>query len=82
MIDHPLSIDRNGADVRPGTAAALLTATRLRARLSQRELAQRAGVAYSMVGAYETARREPTLPTLHRLIAAAGGRLRVVVEAT
>jgi transcriptional regulator with XRE-family HTH domain len=43
------------------TAAALLREARRRAGLSQTELAVRAGVAQSVISAYETGRREPAL---------------------
>ena len=50
---------------------------RLKAGLSQSELAKRAGVARSMVSAYEHDRRQATLPTLMRLLKAAGFELRM-----
>ncbi len=52
---------------------------RRRARLSQVELSHRAGVAQSVISAYELAARQPSLPTLARLIAATGMELRVQV---
>ena len=55
----------------------LLREARDGAGLSQSELAQRAGVAQSVVSAYEAGRREPSLPTLARLIAATGHELTV-----
>lgn len=39
---------------------------------TQTELAERAGVAQSVISAYEAGRRQPSLPTLARLIEAAG----------
>ena len=56
-------------------AAHLLRTARHRSRLSQTELARRAGVAQSVISAYESGRREPTLPTLTRLIEATGHEL-------
>lgn len=47
------------------------------AGISQRELARRAGVPQSMISAYERGRREPTLPTLLRILRAAGFDLRL-----
>ena len=47
--------------------------------LSQRELGRRAGVAQSMVSTYEHGGRQPTLPTLERLVSAAGAVLDVNV---
>ena len=43
---------------------------RLRARLSQTDLARRAGVAQSVISAYESDRRDPGLRTLTKLIEA------------
>lgn len=58
-------------------AGALIRQARQRARLSQSELARRAGVAQSVISAYESNRREPGLRTLTRLIEATGHRLNV-----
>lgn len=60
----------------PSTSAALLQLARLKAGLSQGELARRAGVPPTMVSAYERDRRQPTLATLLRLLRAAGFELR------
>lgn len=57
------------------TAGTLLREARTRAALTQSELARRAGVAQSVISAYESGRREPSLRTLQRLIAATGGTL-------
>lgn len=67
-----------GAD-RKG-AAAVLRAARKRAGLSQVELAIRAGVTQSVISAYESGRRQPSLPTLAALIDAAGYELEVRVR--
>lgn len=48
---------------------------RRRARLSQTDLARRAGVAQSVISAYESDRREPGLETLTRLVEATGHQL-------
>ena len=53
-------------------AAALLRDARRRAGLTQAELGRRAGVPQSMVSAYESGQRQPALPTLARLVEAAG----------
>jgi len=45
--------------------------------LSQTDVARRAGVAQSVVSAYESGKREPAFSTLTRLIAATGHRLEV-----
>jgi transcriptional regulator with XRE-family HTH domain len=58
-------------------AAALLREARCRAGLSQTELAVRAGVAQSVISAYETGRREPALSTLAALVDATGYELTV-----
>jgi predicted nucleotidyltransferase/DNA-binding XRE family transcriptional regulator len=61
-------------------AASLLREARQRGGLSQVELGRRAGVTQSMISAYESGQRQPVLPTLARLIEAAGLRLRVSVD--
>ncbi len=61
------------------SAAALLRSARERARLSQTDLARRAGVAQSVISAYESGGREPSLPTLVRLVAATGHDLEIDV---
>lgn len=61
-------------------AGRILREARVRASLSQTELARRAGVAQSVISMYESGRREPGLSTLARLVEATGGRLRVAVE--
>jgi predicted nucleotidyltransferase/DNA-binding XRE family transcriptional regulator len=55
----------------------LLREARRRARLSQGELARRAGVSQPVVSAYENGRREPGLSMLTKLVEASGHRLRV-----
>jgi hypothetical protein len=62
-------------------AGALVADARLRAGLTQAELANRAGTVQSAIAAYEAGRRQPTLPTLYRLLAAAGFDLRARLEA-
>lgn len=54
------------------SAAALLRGARLAARLTQQQLAARAGVTQSVISAYESGRRQPALSTLRRLVSAAG----------
>lgn len=61
-------------DASPGT---LIRQARRRARLSQTDLARRAGVAQSVISAYESDRREPGLRTLAKLIEATGHQLTV-----
>ncbi len=62
------------------SAAAVLRVARKRARLSQVELASRAGVTQSVISAYESGRRQPSLPTLAALVEAAGFELEVSVQ--
>jgi uncharacterized protein len=57
------------------TAGAIIRQARRRARLSQTELAQRAGVAQSVISTYESDRREPGFRTLTKLIEATGHHL-------
>ena len=64
------------------SAAALLRSARQSANLSQTELARLAGVAQSVISAYESGRREPSLPTLARLIDASGHRLEIAIAAS
>lgn len=60
-------------------AGALLKSARLRARLSQHAFADLVGVAQPTLSAYESGRRQPTLPTLLRMLAKAGLELRLQV---
>jgi predicted nucleotidyltransferase/DNA-binding XRE family transcriptional regulator len=62
------------------TAGSLLRQARVGAGLSQAELAVRAGVAQSVISAYEAGRRQPALPTLARLIDATGYDLVVDIQ--
>lgn len=55
-----------------GSAASLLREARTRAGLAQAELGRRANVTQSVISAYESGRREPSLPVLLRLVSAAG----------
>ena len=67
-------------DAAPTFAAGLLRTARDRAGLTQTELAEFAGVSQQAVSAYETGRKEPTLPTLQRLLVAAGFEMRIRLE--
>ena len=58
-------------------AAELLRLARLTSGLSQGRLADSAGVPATMISAYEREKRQPTLPTLLRLLNAAGFDLRL-----
>jgi predicted nucleotidyltransferase/DNA-binding XRE family transcriptional regulator len=61
------------------SSGALIREARQRACLSQSDLARRAGVAQSVISAYESDHREPGMAMLTKLIEAAGHEL--VVEA-
>jgi transcriptional regulator with XRE-family HTH domain len=61
-------------------AGNLLRLARSRRGLSQRQLAELAGVPQSTVGRIETYRQQPTLPLLARLLAAADLELRTRIE--
>lgn len=54
------------------TAGGLLRDARRKARLSQSDVARRAGVAQSVISAYESGRREPGVQMLARLLRATG----------
>jgi uncharacterized protein len=57
------------------SSGTLIREARRRARLSQTDLARRAGVAQSVISAYESDRREPGLRTLAKLVEATGHQL-------
>ena len=59
-------------------AASTLREARRRAQLSQQALAASAGVAPSVLSAYETGARQPSAKMLARLVRAAGAELRIV----
>ncbi|GAC1591997.1 MAG: hypothetical protein NVS3B21_11140 [Acidimicrobiales bacterium] len=65
---------------RSSVAGDLLKLARVKAELTQDGLAERAGVAQSLISAYENGRRQPTMPTLMRLLEAAGFDLRMRLE--
>ncbi|HKP90513.1 MAG TPA: helix-turn-helix transcriptional regulator [Thermoleophilaceae bacterium] len=51
---------------------------RLRAGLTQHALAARAGTSQATISAYESGRKQPSVETLERVLAASGARLAVV----
>lgn len=57
------------------TAGAMIHQARRKAGLSQVELGRRAGVTQSVISAYESGRRQPSMPTFAGLIEAAGFEL-------
>lgn len=62
------------------SSAATLRRARREAGLSQVELARRAGVTQSVVSAYESGARQPSLPMLERLVNATGHDLELVLH--
>lgn len=58
-------------------SAAILRDARQRAALTQADLAGRAGTSQATISAYEHGRKEPSVETLARLLAATGARLTV-----
>jgi transcriptional regulator with XRE-family HTH domain len=64
------------AETPPTTASAFLKLARLEAGLSQRELAEEAGVSQSEIARIESGQREPSIPTLQKILAGAGKELR------
>jgi len=62
------------------TPGQLIRDARREARLSQTDLARRAGVAQSVISAYESDRREPGMAMLSKLIEATGHELTLNVE--
>ncbi len=55
--------------------ATILRDARVRAGLSQQQLARRAGMPASVLSAYERGRREPSARTFRRVLHAAGAEL-------
>ncbi|KGN35939.1 XRE family transcriptional regulator [Knoellia flava TL1] len=56
----------------PTTARDILRLARRRQRLTQAELAERAGVSQTVIARYESRRQQPTVGALQRLVAACG----------
>jgi predicted nucleotidyltransferase/DNA-binding transcriptional regulator YiaG len=73
--DARLSTIRYTSAMEPATAGVLLRQARKRAGLSQVDLAARAGVTQSVISAYESGQRQPSIPALTRLVDAAGFEL-------
>lgn len=64
----------------PVSAAELIRDARVRAELTQVQLAMRAGVTQSVISTYENGRREPSLAALQRLLLAAGFTASIELE--
>jgi predicted nucleotidyltransferase/DNA-binding XRE family transcriptional regulator len=62
--------------------ATALRSARLRSHLTQGQLAARAGITQSVISAYESGRRQPSVPTLAALIEATGFELDLLLRAT
>ena len=62
-------------------AATAIKRARLQAGLTQHALAARAGTSQATISAYEAGRKQPSLDTLDRILAATGSRLAVVSRA-
>ena len=67
-------------DPSPTVAAGIVRLARIKAGITQTELARRAGITQQAISEYETGRTEPTLPTLLKLVGAAGYELRMQLE--
>jgi uncharacterized protein len=67
-------------DRRTRVAGDVLRLARVKGGLTQAELARRAGVAQALISSYENGHRQPTLPTLLRLLEAAGFELRLRLQ--
>ena len=61
-------------------AGDLIRLARAKGGLTQDEMAARAGVVQSLISAYENGRRQPTVPTLLRLLESVGFDLRMRLE--
>ena len=64
------------------TAAGVLKDARLRAGLTQSQLSKKASMTQSVISAYESGRRDPSLSTLNKLVAAAGFALNIGLAKT
>jgi predicted nucleotidyltransferase/DNA-binding XRE family transcriptional regulator len=62
------------------SAGSIVREARHRAQLSQVQLARRAGITQSVVSAYESGARQPSVPMLQRLVSAAGLDLEILLR--
>ena len=62
------------------TAKTILREARLRAGLTQAQLARRAGTTQSAIARWESGKSSPALATLSRLVAACGLELRIGLD--
>jgi transcriptional regulator with XRE-family HTH domain len=70
------------SDAHDNVAGDLLRSARAQSGLTQAELAARAGASQALISAYENGHRQPTLPTLLRLVSTTGWELVVRLEKT
>lgn len=70
--------EREGRSIGDVPLAGMVRRVRRTADLSQRELAERAGVSPALIGAVESGKRTPSLAALQRILHAADYRLVVV----
>ncbi len=61
----------------PSVAGSLILQARLRMKLTQRQLAEKAGTAQSTIAAYERGSNDPSMKSLLRILRAAGFDLRM-----
>ena len=64
------------------TIASVLTEARIRAKLSQQQLAERMGTSQSTIARLESGTAKPTFTTLERIAKATGTRVRISLEPT
>lgn len=64
-----------------GLGGSLILDARIQTGISQRELARKAHTSAAAINAYESGRRNPTVPRLQEILLAAGFDLRVRLEA-
>jgi transcriptional regulator with XRE-family HTH domain len=81
-LDDPAYQDAHAASEGEFTLARELIAARVRAGLTQEQLAQRMGTTQSVIARLESGRRMPGVRTLERLAEATGTRLVVRFERT
>lgn len=74
MIDDPRYL------LAMATSGELVRTARLRAGMTQAQLAERSGLTQSVVSDYERDRRSPALTTLQRLVAATGYELQIGIS--
>lgn len=61
-------------------AGLLIEQARLLSGMTQTELAEAVGMSQPDISSYETGRRQPTLPTLYRILSGAGLEPRIRLE--